>query len=421
MNNHDKQNSPLNPSAKAKSEQFQISEQRRSYTPEMIVEPLPPELVEFFRDARQGTAVGEWNSEDEDDEPISIVYENCVDWMDGELPPEDILALIPEDFTEVHSIAYILLNLFQQSSSEGIANIETVVETLEHLFQMLDKNEIASTCRDVVVWTQELAPRDLKPSAYSLIWHSKLMLNEAQIMDLMGQVKTLARQNWDVCGKVGAFVEWLECFFMDKMPGIQKNSFAADGEKMQVEAIDPDWWTLNHDIATMALHFNALRDQDINDNDKFAFQLYIPEMLNIVGRGRIGNRVFLPVDIPPLLEEVDSVLFPPTGKTIVDRSRLAKSHQNLVRTVNPTGIFESEMKQILFLLYRAIQSHVYLTHDQKMEFKRWLLFWDQGMVLTNLISVVDYSYDAGREVLSAIDFPQRLGNRGRSLERFCLG
>lgn len=342
------------------------------------------------------------------------------DYMPTEFPPENPFDLIPAEFTVQHAVAYMFLNLFQQANQDGFRETMEVVEELGRFFEFNSKQDITKLCAEVILWSQKLRPRELKPSIHDLLWLSKMSLSRREVGLLMGRVHNLARNHEDIYGNVMRFTRHLDCFFMEKLSEPQANPFASQRKKVNVVAVDPEGWTVRHDLATMMLHFNALRDQFVEYIDEIHFQLYMPNWESQIDGTGVGITHGDPVCSVQLLEEVDRLLFPSQGSKISDMARVAQSHENLVGYLNHRAFSEAELKNLFYSLYRTTLSALYLTHEQKVGFKNWLLFWHQHIDLSNLIDVVDYNYEEGRSVFSAIDYPEK-ASRGRSLEWFCVG
>ena len=394
-------------------------EPKRSYKPEMILEAFSKDCALLFEDVLT----------DQPEKEKDLIHPHCEDGLSdcsslicdytaGEFPPVIPFEDIPENFTAQHSVAYIFLNLFQQANQDGFRETMEVVEELDQLFEFDNRREIKRTYAEVIQWSQKLKPRQLKPAVHSLLWLAKLSLNEAETANLLNQVHDLARIHEDVFGNVMAYARWLECFFMEKLDESQPNPFHDPNTSGSDLPEDPEGWSILHDLSTMMLHINALRDQDIDDNDKFNFQIYMPNWEYEIDGIGFGLAKGNPVSSVQLLEEVDQALFPSEGPMVSNIQRVAKSHENLVRYYWSMALTESEMKKLFFDLYKTTLAEVYLTHEQKIEFKRWLLFWNQHMDLSNLIDVIDYHFEEGVSVFSAIDFPEQASGR-RSLEQFC--
>jgi len=391
---------------------------KRSYKPEMILESIPDEYVSLLNEVFDDQTQEEKDSiQSSCDEGLSERPYLICDYMAGEFPPVVPFDHIPEEFTAQHSVAYIFLNLFQQASQDGLRETTEIVEELDQFFDFDNRREIKKTCAAVILWSQKLKPRQLKPSVYSLMWLAKMSLSRDEVAFLFDRMAVLAGIHEDIFGNVMAYARWLECFFMEKIIDPQPYPFQDPNTSGPDQPDDPEGWMILHDLSAMMLHFNAIRDQDIDENDKFNFQIYIPNWeFEIDGTGL--GAAYDPVSSIQLLEEVDQALFPSVGPMVSNIQRVAKSHKNLVRYYWSMALTESEMRKLFFSLYKTTLAEVYLTNEQKLEFKRWLLFWNQHMDLSNMIDVIDYHYEEGRSVFSAIDYPER-ESTGSSLEQFC--
>ena len=391
---------------------------KRSYKPEMILESIPDYYVSLLNDV-----FGDQTQEEQDsiqsscDEGLSERPCLICDYMAGEIPPVGPFDHIPEEFTAQHSVAYIFLNLFQQANQDGLRETREVVDELDLFFDFENRREIKQTCAEVILWSQRLKPRQLKPSIHSLMWLAKMSLSRDEVAFLFDRMADLAGIHEDIFGNVMAYARWLECFFMEKMVDPKPNPFQDPDTSGSDLPDDPEGWTILHDLSAMMLHFNAIRDQDIDENEKFNFQIYMPNWKSEIDGTGLGA-AYDPVSSVQLLEEVDQALFPSEGPMVSDMLRVAQSHENLVRYYWSMALTEAEMKKLFFDLYKATLSELYLTHEQKIQFKRWLLFWNQHMDLSNMIDVIDYRYEEGWSIFSAIDYPEQ-ELQGSSLERFC--
>lgn len=391
---------------------------KRSYVPAMVIEGQAIQLAEL---------VNMTHNEPEDllprSDPLNeaLAVSDCLmDYMAGEFPPEDIYAYFPDTFEVEHGVAYIFLNLHQQSSEEGFTEFQGLLDELQGFMGQNDKRESAKICTEVIEWTLWLKPREVKPSVYSLLVLVRDCLDVEESEALMKQVHSVANKHEDVAGNVMAFVRYLDCLFMDKLVEPKANPFFFEGADAIGLPVDPAHWTVLHDLSAVMLHFNALRGDDIDDIDKFVFQVHMPSWEFEIDGNRVGLAFGNPVSSFALLDEVDQFLFPPTGALIAHLPRVAKSHENLVGYFERGIISANVMKSILFDLYRTTFAFVYLTQRQKVQFKEFLLFWNQFIDLSALMSVVEYHWEEGRSVFGRIDLPEIDSiMAGRSLVEFC--
>jgi len=192
---------------------------------------------------------------------------------------------------------------------------------------------------------------------------------------------------------------------MSKRRALQRNTyFYVDDEDASLPD-DPEHWTILHDLCTLLLHFNVLRDDEFDDVDKFFFQIYIPNWKFDFGGNRFGLKHGNPENVFDLLDEVDHELFQPSESLTPYLPRVAKSHANIVEYFEDGQLYEDTLKGVLWDIYRATYAHVYLTHSQKLRLKEYLLFWNQLFDLSHLIEVVDYHFEDGIKVFSCLDNP----------------
>ena len=335
-------------------------------------------------------------------------------------PPKYPLEVIPEYFTHEHAVVYVILSVYQQASPDGFRDYVEAMAIYQQVTGCADRAHIKRLVAEVIVWSQKLKPRQVKPSVFSLLWLAKSTMSDGEIQTMMGHIHRLGELNEDLLGMVSRFIRWLDCFFMDNVHGAQPGIDLGSEDPTPCVLQDPEGWTILHDLSTMMLYFNYLRGHDIDDLDELSFRIAIPNMNDGIEGVGVGNASVDPSSPFQLLDEVAQLLFLQDEPGGINRDRLVKSHQSLIAHYMGMSISESEMKSALFQIYRAMLSEFYLTHDQKLTFKRWLLCWNQYMDLGNLIDVIDYHLEEGQAVFVAIDDPDR-PRGGQSIERFCCG
>ena len=326
-------------------------------------------------------------------------------YLAGELPPKNYNELIPRKFDFSHCIAYIYLNIYQLQSEEGLTDMTDVLEDIIGWNGIPDIGSARAVCEEVIDWSQALKPRDVKPNAFALMALVKDSLNEAETTFLMEELHRIAAHNEDMLGYVMRYVRYLDCFFMSKRKVFQKGSFWSGAEDSAVLIVDPEQWTILHDLCVLMLFFNYLRSGEFDDNDRFNFQIAISNWRFDVGGKKFGYKYGNPDNALLLLDHVERQLFPPSNRDCPDLNRLAKSHANIVDIFDDGLIVEDTLKDILWDIYRATYASVPLSHIQKMRLKEYLIFWNQLLDLSELIQIVSYHYEDGIRIFKRIDQP----------------
>lgn len=132
-----------------------------------------------------------------------------------EAPSTNPQDLLPDDIGLQHAIAYLYLNVFQQSHMSGLDNWEGISDLLVNWDCFRDRDHALATCSQVAAWTQRrLRPKDMRSHAWALIELIRGRFQVEEMLLLLDDLRDMSSDLDDPSRDVELYLGFLECAFM---------------------------------------------------------------------------------------------------------------------------------------------------------------------------------------------------------------